>query len=456
VIVLSACSLILAGLGYIAYSGMRIPDEDHEAQFRALVMTGPNADSDLHNGWQDLLALSREASGIIGTIEKREMAADKVVEEGGGIPDPWLGGLVLYGCKDDFTDRDARLEAEVIAALTEAGVFARAAVLVDSPLLLAGGPEGPTLNDGMDFGGLRKLALAAGSACRWFALAGDVGRAMEAYESLLGICDAMHDQPAGFGYLFGSAVDATARNSGRDILRFSAEIPTEFAREALRLSLERDPRISAVTWEVTRLEARKAVNEVARAKRESVSGVAELVIPRYGFDRGDAAWSVDRSHEKWTAARKQSLAEVVALQEAADTLPQRWTGDWISDNDWETLFGTVARLEGQCVLETDAHRILLALALYAADHGRVPDSLEALVPEYLPRVPTDALAPDGRFRYVQGETLAEVRLYSVGLDGQDDGGVMPVGGAHEALRPAGGGTDFVYWPYACGRGPNAE
>jgi hypothetical protein len=94
--------------------------------------------------------------------------------------------------------------------------------------------------------------------------------------------------------------------------------------------------------------------------------------------------------------------------------------------------------------------------LYAADHGRVPDSLEALVPEYLPRVPTDALAPDGRFRYVQGETLAEVRLYSVGLDGQDDGGVMPVGGAHEALRPAGAGTDFVYWPYACGRGPSAE
>ena len=63
----------------------------------------------------------------------------------------------------------------------------------------------------------------------------------------------------------------------------------------------------------------------------------------------------------------------------------------------------------------------LALSSYAADHGGHPESLAALVPDYLPAVPADPLAPDGRaLTYVPQEK--GYQLYSLGQNGVDDGG----------------------------------
>lgn len=69
---------------------------------------------------------------------------------------------------------------------------------------------------------------------------------------------------------------------------------------------------------------------------------------------------------------------------------------------------------------TDRHLAATALAirLYQLDHGGArPATLDALVPAYLPAVPTDAV--DGRpLRY----DAARAILWSVGDDGKDDGG----------------------------------
>lgn len=64
----------------------------------------------------------------------------------------------------------------------------------------------------------------------------------------------------------------------------------------------------------------------------------------------------------------------------------------------------------------------LAVRLYAADHdGKLPASLDALVPAYLPRVPLDALAGGGKpIGYVPDPQRP--RLYHVGPNGTDDGG----------------------------------
>jgi hypothetical protein len=64
----------------------------------------------------------------------------------------------------------------------------------------------------------------------------------------------------------------------------------------------------------------------------------------------------------------------------------------------------------------------LAIGLYRADHaGQNPPSLTALVPTYLPALPVDPLATDGRsFGYVP--TAPRPRIYSVGIDGVDHGG----------------------------------
>jgi hypothetical protein len=63
--------------------------------------------------------------------------------------------------------------------------------------------------------------------------------------------------------------------------------------------------------------------------------------------------------------------------------------------------------------------VAIALERYRRVHGRWPDSLAALVPEYLPRVPIDPY--DGaplRFRRLADRVV----VYSVSLDRQDNGG----------------------------------
>lgn len=101
----------------------------------------------------------------------------------------------------------------------------------------------------------------------------------------------------------------------------------------------------------------------------------------------------------------------------------------------------------------------IALELYRREHGVYPDTLAALTPRYLPEVPPD--------RYTGGPLSYAVvdgrpRVWSVGVDRDDDGGVMPEPHRDEtyrwmspeeaALRQADPRTghlydgDWVVWP----------
>ena len=65
----------------------------------------------------------------------------------------------------------------------------------------------------------------------------------------------------------------------------------------------------------------------------------------------------------------------------------------------------------------------LAIRLYELDHGRRPETLDQLVPEYLPAVPIDPLAADGRRMCYRPDADSPV-VYSVGPDQADNGGVL--------------------------------
>jgi hypothetical protein len=79
----------------------------------------------------------------------------------------------------------------------------------------------------------------------------------------------------------------------------------------------------------------------------------------------------------------------------------------------------------------------LAAERYRLKYARWPDTLDALVPEFLPAVPADPY--DGRpLRY---RRLPEgVVVYSLGPDKQDDGGRLPEPG-DEPKKP---GTDLGF------------
>ena len=79
-------------------------------------------------------------------------------------------------------------------------------------------------------------------------------------------------------------------------------------------------------------------------------------------------------------------------------------------------------------------RISVALARYQLDHGRDPARLEDLVPKYLPAIPTCPLTGTP-LRYRAG------KVWSIGINGKDEGGVDPESGAVDD----GGDDGDVVW-----------
>jgi len=66
----------------------------------------------------------------------------------------------------------------------------------------------------------------------------------------------------------------------------------------------------------------------------------------------------------------------------------------------------------------------LAIRTFRNEEGKLPRSLDELVPEYLPTIPVDPFDLEGRslrYRVIQDRFT----LYSVGVDGVDDGGELP-------------------------------
>ncbi|HEY5480127.1 MAG TPA: hypothetical protein VIL39_01465, partial [Verrucomicrobiae bacterium] len=72
--------------------------------------------------------------------------------------------------------------------------------------------------------------------------------------------------------------------------------------------------------------------------------------------------------------------------------------------------------------ETERQMTLAAIALkrFQLRHGQLPPALEALVPELLPAVPYDYMSAKPLCYRLKPD--ASYVLYSVGLDGKDDGG----------------------------------
>lgn len=93
-------------------------------------------------------------------------------------------------------------------------------------------------------------------------------------------------------------------------------------------------------------------------------------------------------------------------------------------------------------------RTLLAIERHRAEHHAPPATLDALVPEYLPSLPEDPFAPDARLRYRVLDTPDEhartYLLYSVGSDGQDNGGAPAEDDPEDAINGKADGADFVF------------
>jgi hypothetical protein len=111
--------------------------------------------------------------------------------------------------------------------------------------------------------------------------------------------------------------------------------------------------------------------------------------------------------------------------------PLAWAAALFSERKRSELFAGMVASELICPFTAAKHgedranteltliRLTAALALYRAEHGEYPESLDALVPEVLLELPVD-LYHEKPFIYQRDG--AGYLLYSTGPNGQDDGG----------------------------------
>jgi hypothetical protein len=110
--------------------------------------------------------------------------------------------------------------------------------------------------------------------------------------------------------------------------------------------------------------------------------------------------------------------------------------------NWHEFFGDMAlstAVRKTLQIETERRVVITAIALkrFQLKHGKWPDALNELVPEFLPSVPIDPY--DGKPLKYHPNTDGTFLLYSIGEDGVDDGGDAT------SAKPSLSGTPNWYW-----------
>lgn len=99
--------------------------------------------------------------------------------------------------------------------------------------------------------------------------------------------------------------------------------------------------------------------------------------------------------------------------------------------------------------ERDATRVMLALESYRTDLGQYPDTLDALVPQYIDQLPPDPHRATESFVYrvvdpQASDPAAAYVLYSIGADRVDDGGRWPDDWRANPLTSASASGDHLF------------
>jgi hypothetical protein len=157
----------------------------------------------------------------------------------------------------------------------------------------------------------------------------------------------------------------------------------------------------------------------------------DVMVDRYplGYGTIPARWSglMDTNLVR-------SLEFFDQLEAAAKMEPEKRKKEfqWIDEevNDLSVLFfttkmlmpalGKVGMIELRIIAQLDCARTALGVGRFRLAEGRLPESLEALVPKFIEAVPIDPF--DGKpLRYKRLEK--GYTIYSVGEDGEDNGGI---------------------------------
>jgi hypothetical protein len=88
-------------------------------------------------------------------------------------------------------------------------------------------------------------------------------------------------------------------------------------------------------------------------------------------------------------------------------------------------YGIVSDLEDWMTMAEATTALGFSLAAYKADRGAYPQRLDELVPKYVAAIPKDAFSDKGQ-EIIYRRTENGYVLYSIGRNGQDEGGKGPL------------------------------
>lgn len=175
------------------------------------------------------------------------------------------------------------------------------------------------------------------------------------------------------------------------------------------------------------------------AHRSPGDQVLATAIEMGGFRKGAALALVrgarDLANRFDDNATHTRLREIGRTRGAVEKfLPDLLSGDLLLAEAARKLSGVLRN-----DTELEMVRAVIAIERFRLQHVALPDSLDALVPRYLPVVPADPMG-DGPLLYHRD--TPDYLLYSVGVNGEDDGGH---GEYWSWYRTQGGNArDFIY------------
>lgn len=125
--------------------------------------------------------------------------------------------------------------------------------------------------------------------------------------------------------------------------------------------------------------------------------------------------------EKHFRSAPESAGQDTSAADASPVVPTGWQymRYWVSTSMLPPLKQSSCKA-ALAEVQRDLATTALAIKRYALRHGRLPDRLEALVPEFIPTAPRDWYAAT-LLRY-RTKSDGSFLLYSVGSDGKDNGG----------------------------------
>lgn len=278
---------------------------------------------------------------------------------------------------------------------------------------------------------LRSGLRVCGYRGRLALYAGESAQAIEDCKRQVGMAKLLLSQPIAINRLVGHASLAFSISYCRELLSYGVSADELVELMEVYDSVELHPIEQVIDGE--RLLAQNAITG-------AFTGNKTIKIMSRGAQWARAEHQFDRMQD-WLQLSAFERARAPYLEP---------TEDWRyapADILLPAMVGVV-RSDDQIRLDLAAVKLEIAIERYRLDTGGLPASLGELVPNYIAEIPRDVFAegtPELVYRVLDepDEKGRDYHLYSVGHDGEDNGGQEPEKSAAQALDPKFPGTDFM-------------